>query len=252
MDKEGQNPTSAPVFKSEAIGSKPTTEYFSNVKGGREDQSKVEKKRTTNTRKTLIIILSIVAGILITVTAVFVILSLVNRRGTYGERTGEDLPTTIEEVEERAYALAFEDLEAPGNFEAALYYINNVIADMVDTNQDQDLIYAVRCFRAILAYQAGAPTAALNEALSLEEYAKTDNQKFSIHGTLDRLYIWQRDYEKAVAYEDKMDALDVSENKTGSVSGFIDEGAVNADQRGEETENIDSEEPIEYGEGQNE
>lgn len=226
MDKEGQDSQSSDVvFKSENIGDKATTEYFSNVKGGRKDKEKVEKKRTRITRKTLFIALGVLAGIVLVTLLVVLIINLVNR-GVHGERTDEDLPTTYAEVQERAYKVAYKDMENPGDYKEALKYVNNLIMDMVDTNRDADLIYATRTFRAILAYEAGAHELAVKEAESLEQYATTDAQKYVIYDTLAWIYTQEKNYDVAMDYTSKKDGLDVPENKLESVVEVTEAEAV--------------------------
>ena len=104
MDKEGQN-AHVPVFQSENIGNKATPEYFSNVKGGKKDQEKVEDKRSRVSRKTLFTILGALVGALVIVLVIALVANLLSR--PKGSRTDEVMPTTADEIERRAYAVVY-------------------------------------------------------------------------------------------------------------------------------------------------
>lgn len=218
MDSEGQRSKSSATFSSEEIGNKATPEYFQNVKGGKKNKEKVDKKRTRVTRKTLTIILSAVAALLIVVVVIFVALNIVNSR-KHGQRTDEDLPTTITEIEMRAYKEAYKT-EGKVDYSNSLYYMNDLIADLVDTKASSDLIFSARAFYTLLMYQAGGKDAALQEALELADSANTETEKFTIYSVLDRLYILNQNWDEAQRYEDLMDTLDVEVNNKGTKSGY--------------------------------
>lgn len=198
-----------PVFHSDNIGTKATPEYFSNVKGGKKNQEKVENKRTRITRKTLFIILGAILGVAVIFIIVFAIINLAVR--PRGSHTGESLPTTISEVEERTYKVLYSGSET-GGYANALRYVNNIIADLIESESDADLTFATRAFRSRLAYEAGGHTVGINDALNLIRDDLTDTQKYIIYITLTDLYYKEGNITESDKYYNMALGLDVAED----------------------------------------
>lgn len=220
MDKEGQGPNSAGVFHSAKIGDKATPEYFSNVQGGKKDDEKVHRRLTHQTRKILIITLSIVAAITLIVTLVFVIISVSGKK--IGSRTEEEIPSTLDDIELRTYGVVYR--QENGGYAEALTYLNNVILDLYDAGSDENLIFAARAFFAQLVYEAGGGSQlGIQEALKLFSQAQTERQKYIIYTTLARLYNWDGNTELGTYYDNLSNELDVAENKV-ETKGANEEG----------------------------
>ncbi len=237
MDKEGQDPSSAVVFNSANIGDKATPEYFSNIEGGKKDKTKVRKRMTRQTRKTLLIILGVVIALLFVIVMIFVIMNIANSH-KYGERTEQELPTTSDDIEQRTYDVVYRDEN--GGYREALIYLNNLIMDMVDSGSNANLIFAARAFRAKLAYEAGGGSQlGIQEALKLEESAETERQKYIIYSTLANLYYREGNLPMFNYYSSMTDDLDVEENKieTYGTTQADDEDPEYLDEENEDEEN---------------
>lgn len=217
MDKEGQNAT-APVFHSESIGNKATPEYFSNVKGGKKDQEKVEDKRSRVSRKTLFTILGALVGALVIVLVIALVANLLSR--PKGSRTDETMPSNYTEIEERTYKVLYSGDE--NGYENAIVYLNDLIKDMKDLNQSSELIFAAYAVRARVAYQAGAKATAISEALRLASEADTNVEKLYAYHELFYMYNQEGDTEKRDFYGDLLRELDVS-LENDAVGGLTDE-----------------------------
>ena len=214
MDKEGQRPNT-PVFQSGNIGSKATPEYFVNVKGGKKDQEKVEKKRSRISRKTLTLIFSCIAAAIIIVLTVALIANLTSR--PKGSRTDEVLPDSKSEIEKRAYKVLYSTGE--DGYENAIVYLNDLIRDMGDLNYNSELIFDAYATRALIAYQAGGEDVAINEALRLLKEADTVNKKYSIYSTLILIYSQEGDNEKRDFYRSMVSELDTETNAQAQGGG---------------------------------
>lgn len=217
MDKEGQRPNT-PVFQSGDIGNKATPEYFVNVKGGKKDQAKVEKKRSRISRKTLTLIFSCIAAAIIIVLTVALIANLTSR--PKGSRTDEVIPVTMQEIEKRTYKVLYSGDE--NGYENAIVYLNDLIKDLGDLNQSQDLIFAAYAVRARIAYQAGAKETAIAEALRLADEADTNTEKLYAYHELFYMYNQEGNTEKRDFYGDLLKELDVDLEKD-AVGGTADE-----------------------------
>lgn len=217
MDKEGQN-ANTPIFHSGSIGNKATPEYFSNVKGGKKDQEKVAKKRTRISRKALFMIFGAIIAALIVILMIVLIAHFTAR--PHGSRTDEDMPTTISEVEQRAYKVLYSGDE--NGYYNTLYYLNDMIKDMNDLNYDPDLIFATYAVRAHITFQGGARQVAIDEALRLAEEATNDIQKLYAYHELFYMYNQEGNTEKRDFYGDLMDELNV-DLENDAIGGMADE-----------------------------
>lgn len=210
MDKEGQRPNT-PVFQSGNIGSKATPEYFVNVKGGKKDQEKVEKKRSRISRKTLTLIFSCIAAAIIIVLTVALIANLASR--PKGSRTDEEMPTTIDEVEKRTYEHLYTGDTA--DYPVAVTYISDLIKDMEDTNQNKDLIFCSKILRTRIAFRGGLREKAIELALALTEEADTDYQKNCAYNALSYMYNQEQNTEKRDFYMDLLKELNYNPDTEG-------------------------------------
>ena len=216
MDKEGQN-AHVPVFQSENIGNKATPEYFSNVKGGKKDQEKVEDKRSRVSRKTLFTILGALVGALVIVLVIALVANLLSR--PKGSRTDEVMPTTADEIERRAYAVVYSGDE--NGYENAIIYLNDLIRDMGDLNYNSELLFDAYITRARIAYQAGGGDVAIGEALRLAKEADTADKKYQAYDLLYNLYNQEGKNEKRDFYGDLIGELN-QENNTQALGGGED------------------------------
>ena len=214
MDNEGQN-AKTPVFHSGNIGNKATPEYFSNVKGGKKDQEKVERKRARISKKALMIIWGVIAAVLVIVLMIALIANLTSR--PKGSRTNEELPPSQQDIEIRAYKVVYSGDE--NGYENALYYLNDLIKDMEDVNYNSDVIFEAYSVRALIAYQAGGEDVAISEAKRLVKEADTAEKKYSIYSTLNLIYSQAGDTEKRDFYRDMAFALDVETNAQAQGGG---------------------------------
>lgn len=222
MDKEGQK-VGTSVFKSDDIGNHVTPEYFSNVKGGKKDKEKVEKKRTRISRKTLFIILGAFAAILVIVMLVALVVNF--SRPPHGSRTDEEMPTTIEEVRDKVYDHLY---SKDGDYVVANYlnagiYLKDLISDMEDLNRSDELIFAAKAFRARFIFEGGLEDDAINEALRLVKSADTEYKKYNIYSALYYMYGKKGDSEKREIYSSLLDELDVNLETEGMGGGEQDE-----------------------------
>ena len=231
MDKEGQN-AHVPVFQSENIGNKATPEYFSNVKGGKKDQEKVERKRSRMSRKTLFTILGALAGAIIVIFVIALVANLLSR--PKGSRTDEVMPTSQIEIEERAYKVLYSGDE--NGYENAIVYLNDLIKDMGDLNYDSELIFDAYSARAYIAYQAGGEDVAIDEALRLLKEADTVNKKYSIYSTLILIYTQEGNTDKRDFYRDMVSELDIEANTQAQGGGEEEYYGVDEETNEEESE----------------
>lgn len=217
MDKEGQN-AHVPVFQSENIGNKATPEYFSNVKGGKKDQEKVERKRSRMSRKTLFTILGALAGAIIVILVIALVANLLSR--PKGSRTDEVMPTTADEIERRAYTVVYSGDE--NGYENAIVYLNDLIKDMGDLNYNSELMFDAYSTRAYIAYQAGGEDVAIGEALRLLKEADTSEKKYTIYSKLILIYAQENNAEKVDFYRDMVSELDVETNAQAQGGGEVE------------------------------
>ena len=210
MDNEGQS-ANPPVFNSGDIGSQATPEYFSNVKGGKKDKEKVEQKRARISKKTLFTILGAVFAVLILVLGIALIANLTSRHR--GSRTDEEMPTTMQEIEQRTYKHLYHDNVL--DYKNALYYLNDLMKDMRDLNQNQELIFNSKALRARLVYQGGLKQAGIDEALRLAKEADTDYEKFYIYSVLSYIYNQEKNAEKRDFYMDLLKELNYNPETEG-------------------------------------
>lgn len=198
------------VFKTEDIGNKATSEVFSNVKGGNKaknkDAEKIEKRRTRVTRKTLFTIFGTLIGLILTIMVIFVILNLINPQGK--KYTREDFPEDMNELQEKAYGIAFEN-ENKVSFANAVEYIDYAI----ENTNDEDRQFELKTFHARMMYYAGYEYAAEKEIESLEDDANTDHRKYLLYTQAAFIYYHAGDNSKALEYNEKANALDVPENQ---------------------------------------
>ena len=229
MVKEGQNLGGAKVFESKDIGNREKPDYFINVNDA-EKKAKEREKLAKPIRKRLIIILAAIAGFLILAILVTIIVNVV-KKDRHEVYDGLGVPTAISEVEQRTYNMVYTDgIATADGWKNGLYFLNTLIADMTQEDNDSDLIFAIYAFRAKLAYQAGGHDTALNNALELANVAASDAQKFSAYDALAWIYMWRGEMEESRKYDDLKNALDVPQNVNGSVGSFRNEEEVQADQ----------------------
>ena len=217
MDKEGQN-ANVPAFHSGDISNKATPDYFSNVKGGKKDKEIVSNKRSKKSRKALFITLGALAGALVVVLIITLVTTVFNH--SRGSRTDETMPTTMQEIEERAYKVLHSGDE--NGYENTLYYLNDLILDMKDLNIDPEIIFAVYAVRARIAYEGGAKETGIEEALRLAREANTDLEKLYAYHELFYIYNREGNPEKRDFYGSLMDELNVDIEKD-AVGGTPDE-----------------------------
>lgn len=230
MDNKGQN-ANASVFHSENIGSQATPEYFSNVKGGKKDKEKVERIRSQKSRKPLFITLGIVAVALLVIMTIALVRTLNHPRGS---RTDEEMPTTTNEIESRAYKVLY----SSGRYEDALVYLNNLISDMSDLGVSSEQIFEAYAVRARIAYQAGGEDVAAQEALRLAGEADTDTKKYAIYNVLYYIYSKEGNEEKSNFYSEMMNELNVPQNKiTGEAPILYSQSADTEQNTNEEDSN---------------
>ena len=217
MDKEGHNANTS-AFHSEDIGNQATTEFFSNVTGGRKDKDKIERKRIRVSRKALFVIFGALAAISVVILFTILIINLNSR--PHGSRTDEALPSSSSEIEERAYKVLYSG--DPRGYYNAIYYLKNLIQDMEDAKQNPELIFDAYALRARIAYMGGGGETAINEALRLANKAETDNEKYTIYKVLFYMYNQEGDKERRDFYGDMMYQLNVEANKLGGEGGYED------------------------------
>ena len=194
-------------FASDNIGDRATTEYFSKVEGGKKNKEKIVKKRTRFTRKALFIILGVIIALTAIFITIFTIINISNKN--IGKRTNEELPSTIVEVQRRAYKAA----NATGRYYDGIVYLGDLILDMQDSNIDPEFIFETEVYLARFIYEAGdAETAvSLLEDLENQEYL-TDLQKYWLYGGLIDIYTNEDNTEKVKEYQELFDKLDVHNN----------------------------------------
>ncbi len=210
MDNEGQS-ANPPVFQSGNIGNKATPEYFSNVKGGNKDQEIVERKRAHLSKKTLFIILGVIAAVLVVILMVALIANLTSR--PKGSRTDEAMPATMDDVETRTYENLYKDNTA--DYSTALVYITDLINDMEDLNQSQDLIFCTKILRTKIIFQGGLRERGIDMALSLTKKADTDYEKNCAYNTLSYMYNQEQNTDKRDFYMDLIKELNFNPDPDG-------------------------------------
>lgn len=210
MDNEGQN-AKTPVFHSGNIGNKATPEYFSNVKGGKKDQEKVERKRARISKKTLMIIWGVIAAVLVIVLMIALIANLTSR--PKGSRTDEAMPVTIDEVEERTYEHLYTGDTA--DYPVAVTYITDLINDMEDLNQNKDLVFCSKVFRTRIIFRGGLREKGIKMAFALAEEANTDHQKDCAYNALAYMYSQEQNIEKRNFYMDLVKELNFNPDTEG-------------------------------------
>lgn len=210
MDNEGQS-VKTPVFSSGDIGSQATPEYFSNVKGGKKDKEKVEQKRARISKKTLFTILGTVFAVLILVLGITLIANLTSRHR--GSRTDEEMPVSMQEIEKRTYERLYHDNVL--DYKNAIYYLNDLMNDMKELNQNQELIFNSKVFRARLVYNGGLKQAGIDEALRLAKEASTDYEKYYVYSTLSYIYNQEKNAEKRDFYMDLLKELNYNPETEG-------------------------------------
>ena len=210
MDNEGQS-VKTPVFSSGDIGSQATPEYFSNVKGGKKDKEKVEQKRARISKKTLFTILGTVFAVLILVLGITLIANLTSRHR--GSRTDEEMPVSMQEIEKRTYERLYHDNVL--DYKNAIYYLNDLMKDMKELNQNQELIFNSKVFRARLVYNGGLKQAGIDEALRLAKEASTDYEKYYVYSTLSYIYNQEKNAEKRDFYMDLLKELNYNPETEG-------------------------------------
>ena len=210
MDNEGQS-VKTPVFSSGDIGSQATPEYFSNVKGGKKDKEKVEQKRARISKKTLFTILGTVFAVLILVLGITLIANLASRHR--GSRTDEEMPVSMQEIEKRTYEHLYHDNVI--DYKNAIYYLNDLMNDMEELNQNQELIFNSKVFRARLVYNGGLKQAGIDEALRLAKEASTDYEKYYVYSTLSFMYNQEKNDKKRDFYMDLLEELNYNPEKEG-------------------------------------
>ncbi len=229
MVKEGQNLGGAKVFESKDIGNREKPDYFINVNDA-EKKAKEREKVAQPHRKRLIIILAAIAGILILAILITIIVN-VTKKDRHEFYDGLGIPTSVAEVEERTYNLVYTDGNATADgWRNGLYFLNTLITDMTQEEENPDLIFAIRAFRSKLAYHAGGRDVAVSDALNLVNIASNDAQKYSAYDALAWIYMWRGEMEESRKYDDMKDVLDVPQNAGGSVGAFENESEVQADQ----------------------
>ena len=194
-------------FQSSDIGDKATPEYFSRVEGGKKNQEKVAVKRTRTNRKVLMIILAIVLGLAAIFIVVFTIVNLSNH--TTIKRTHEELPTTISEVQRRAYKRA----EDTGKYYDGIVYVKDLILDMQDSNVDKDFIFETKIFLARLIYEAGDFDLSISILQHLESSSPlTDRQKYWLYHAFVDIYKSEGNIEIMEQYLEMFNRLDIDHN----------------------------------------
>ena len=205
------DPKNGVVFKTEKIGDKATTEYFSNVKG--EDQKKnneaIERRRVKITRKTLFIIFGTLIGIILVVMLIFVIVNLINPQGK--KYTAEDFPDNMTELENKAVEIAFEVV--PDGQKVSFLTAADYIDQAIENTTDEDRKFELKTLHARMMMMAGYGYAATKEIEKLEPEANTDQRKYQLYRQAAFVYFYYGDKSLAEQYADKADALDVPENQ---------------------------------------
>lgn len=206
MDKEGQDKVPDNSFESKNIGYVSTPEYFSNVKGGRKDKEKVERKRFNISHRTLRIIAIVTASLLAVILLITLIINLV-ASNNLGKRTHEPIPTELSTIETKAYEVAVSK-----GYGDALVYLTDLMADLEDASRDINLIFGVKALRIQMLYSSGWPAYAFSEAESLKEDAINERQRYTVFALLAKMYSWDGDNDMANYYRELAESVNVDDN----------------------------------------
>ena len=219
--KQGDSLVEQIDFSSSDIGNKATTEYFSNVKGGRKDKNKVDKKRTQRIRKMLFIFLG--AAILVGAMLVALFVTSNSKSRTMGERTKEELPTEVAEVQRRTYKVAADH----GAYYDGIVYLKDLIADMQGASMDADLVFESTVFLGRFIYEAGAFDTAINFLQKLEAREQlTDSNRYWLYNAFIDIYSaenYTNDADRYIGLLDQIMNENNLENFPDLLGGAVDE-----------------------------